>query len=85
MTQFAPCPKCGNTFADQMKFTWWGGVLGPKLLTHVKCRSCGTTYNGKSGKDNTTNIVIYSVIAGIIAFTLLGFAIALMVGLAFLR
>ena len=68
MTQFASCPKCQNSNAQQLSFTWWGGVIGPKILTHVKCQSCGAKYNGKSGKDNTTNIIIYSVVVGIIAF-----------------
>ena len=43
-------------------------MLGPKLLKHVKCTGCGLAYNGKSGQSNTTNIVIYSVVLGVIAF-----------------
>lgn len=57
-----------------MSFTWWGGILGPKLLTHVKCPECGHKYNGKTGRDNTTGIVIYSVIVLILG---LGFAVVL--------
>lgn len=72
MTNYAPCPKCGGTASERMNFTWWGGVIGPKVLTHVKCPQCRTTYNGKSGKDNTTNIVIYSVVVGLIAFAFVG-------------
>ena len=71
MKQFAPCPKCQQSNAQQMSFTWWGGIIGPKVLTHVKCQTCGATFNGKSGKDNTTNIVIYSVVALGIAFVVL--------------
>lgn len=79
MNQFAACPQCGGRAAERMKFTWWGGVLGPKLLTHVKCPSCNTKYNGKTGKDNTQNIVIYSVVAAVLAFVLL-FAVFFAVG-----
>ncbi len=79
MTNYAPCPKCRNSAAEKMSFTWWGGLLGPKLLTHVKCRACGNAYNGKSGKDNTTNIVIYSVVVGVLA---LGFAVVVFAALA---
>ena len=68
MIQYAPCPKCRQSNAQQLSFTWWGGVLGPKLLTHVKCQMCGTKYNGKTGQYNTTNIFIYSVVAGAVAF-----------------
>jgi rubredoxin len=70
-TRYAPCPKCGDTSAEKMSFTWWGGILGPKLLTHVKCKSCQHGYNGKTGKDNTTNIIIYTVVVGVIIFFIL--------------
>lgn len=63
--QFASCPKCGQKSAERVSFTWWGGVLGPKMFTHVKCLSCGGKYNGKTGKENTVNIVLYTLIAGI--------------------
>ena len=67
---YVPCPKCSGR-ADKLKFTWWGGILGPKLLTHVGCTSCGHKYNGRTGGDNTAGIIIYSVIAAVIAFGLL--------------
>jgi uncharacterized protein (DUF983 family) len=70
MSTYVPCPQCGGTNAEKLRFTWWGGVLGPKILTHVKCSGCGKKYNGKTGKDNTTGIVIYSVIVGIVALGL---------------
>jgi hypothetical protein len=79
--QFAPCPKCNGSAATQLKFTWWGGALGPKLLTHVKCNACGNKYNGKTGQDNTTKIVVYSLVIGGIFFVLffvLAFAFAIM-------
>jgi uncharacterized protein (DUF983 family) len=81
MTSYAPCPKCRSSAAERVKFTWWGGVLGPRLLTHVKCNSCGHKYNGKSGKDNTAGIAIYFAVVAIICFGLLvviGAAFALM-------
>jgi len=70
MNTYAPCPFCNAATAEQVKFTWWGGFLGPKLLKHVKCLGCGKAYNGKSGKDNTTNIVIYSVVVGVVVLVL---------------
>lgn len=80
MNEYAPCPSCGNSNAQQLKFTWWGGVLGPKLLHHVKCNSCNVKYNGKSGKSNTTNIIIYAVVLGVIGFALV-FALMIFVAL----
>jgi ribosomal protein S27E len=72
--QFAPCFQCGQTLVMPVGFTWWGGVLGPKMFSHVKCASCGTVYNGKTGKSNATAIAIYIgvslVTAMIVAFAL---------------
>lgn len=69
MSDYVPCPKCGGS-AEKLRFTWWGGVLGPKILTHVKCASCNHKYNGKNGGDNTTGIIIYSVVVGILCLAL---------------
>ncbi|HYY58483.1 MAG TPA: hypothetical protein VE842_14215 [Pyrinomonadaceae bacterium] len=77
MSQYVPCPKCGAPDPAQVKFTWWGGLLGPKMLSHVKCGSCANTYNGKSGKSNTQNILIYTLVSAVIAFILL-FGLALL-------
>ena len=70
MSNYVPCPRCGGA-AEKLGFTWWGGVIGPRILTHVKCTSCGNKYNGKSGKDNTTGIIIYSAIVAILVFGLM--------------
>ncbi len=70
MTNYAPCPQCGGVNAQKLRFTWWGGVLGPKILTHVKCQECGKAYNGKTGKENTTGIIIYSIVVAILALGL---------------
>ena len=65
------CPRCGQNAAKLVKFTWWGGMLGPKLLNHHKCDACGYTFNGKTGQPNTTGIAIYTVVGlllGVVAF-----------------
>ncbi|MBP9664806.1 MAG: hypothetical protein KBD94_09300 [Pyrinomonadaceae bacterium] len=81
MTNYAPCPFCGATNAEKVKFSWWGGLLGPKILSHVKCLSCAKGYNGKTGKDNTTGIIIYSVI---IALVVLAFVVVVFAALGIL-
>ncbi len=58
-TQYAACPKCGSTDAKKVSFTWWGGALGPSLFSLVKCNSCGTEYNSKTGKPAQNSILIY--------------------------
>jgi hypothetical protein len=45
-------------------------MLGPGLLSHVKCQVCGATYNGKTGRSNTGGIIVYSVVVGVLAFGL---------------
>ena len=69
-TNYVPCPKCGTADPKKVGFTWWGGILGPKILKHVKCTSCGTAYNGKTGKDNSTYIAIYCVVLGLFVMAL---------------
>jgi hypothetical protein len=71
------CPRCGSGASKPVGFTWWGGVLGPKLLSHVRCITCGNCYNGKTGRPNTTAIVIYTAVfavIGLIAGFLIFFA-----------
>jgi transposase-like protein len=71
-TQYAPCPNCGQSNAKKVGFTWWGGALGPNMFTHVKCQNCETEYNGKTGKSNQTNILIYFLVTFVIAFCVCG-------------
>jgi transposase-like protein len=66
MSAYMPCPKCGAANASRVGYTWWGGALGPRLMNHVKCNNCGSTFNGKTGQPNTTNIIIYSVVVAVI-------------------
>lgn len=73
-SEFVACPNCRQSTAERIKWTFWGGMLGPKLFTHVKCRNCGTKYNGKTGRSNDAAIAIYLVVS-----VLLGFAIAAVV------
>jgi Tfp pilus assembly protein PilX len=46
-------------------------MLGPKMLSHVKCQRCGMAYNGKSGQSNTRGIVIYAVVINVVVLTLI--------------
>ncbi|MFM9961361.1 MAG: hypothetical protein ACKV2Q_09050 [Planctomycetaceae bacterium] len=68
MSEFVPCPECSSNKAVKVSFTWWGGMLGPSLFTHVKCPECGAAYNGKTGKSNDTAIAIYVGVSLVIGF-----------------
>ena len=66
MNDFLSCPACGSYAARKIPYAWWGGTLGPALLTHVRCQSCGTQYNGKTGRSNTTAIAVFVILAGFV-------------------
>jgi hypothetical protein len=70
MSPYVPCPQCQMPSPQPVKFTWWGGLLGPKMLSHVKCQQCGLAYNGKSGQSNTKGIIIYAIVVNLIVFAL---------------
>jgi predicted RNA-binding Zn-ribbon protein involved in translation (DUF1610 family) len=58
----ADCPQCGANEATRVHWTWWGGLIGPMIINTVRCRDCGTAYNGKHGDYNTTRIALYLLI-----------------------
>lgn len=67
----AACYQCQAQTAVPVSFTWWGGALGPRIFSHVKCGSCGATYNGKTGQSNTAKIAIYLVVMNAIAIAVI--------------
>ena len=73
--RYAPCPRCDADDPEKVGFTWWGGLLGPSLLTHVRCQECGTAYNGKTGKSNDTAIAVYFGISLAVGLVLGAFAL----------
>src|SRR5690348_8735479 len=56
------CPKCGLPAARYVTYTWWGGLLGPKLFNHHKCLACRYTFNGTTGKSNFVPVLIYQIV-----------------------
>lgn len=70
------CPKCNSPNIYKPTFTWWGGMVGPAILSHRVCRQCSFSFNAKTGKSNNGAIAIYmGVIFGIlILFTILSAA-----------
>jgi hypothetical protein len=64
------CPSCQSTSVRKPGFTWWGGAIGPRMLNHRICNSCGFGYNAKTGKSNTTAIIVYQVVLFVIFFAI---------------
>ncbi len=41
------CPQCSSTNTKEVKYTWWGGLVGPKIMNLQKCESCRFQFNRK--------------------------------------
>jgi hypothetical protein len=66
------CPSCHQDDEPRpVGFTWWGGLIGAKLLHHVECPRCGARFNGSTGQSNSTAIAIYMIVVGAIALAIL--------------
>jgi hypothetical protein len=44
------CPECGSADARRVRWTSWGGFLGPLLFGLVRCLGCGTRYVSRTGQ-----------------------------------
>src|SRR5688572_1916684 len=75
--QSGACPKCNSPNVHQPSFTWWGGLLGPKLLNHTVCNSCSFGFNAKTGQSNQGAITIYLVVAAVISLALCAFVLSM--------
>ena len=62
------CPKCNSANVVPVKYTWWGGVIGPRMMHHTRCKDCGYVYNRKTRQSNTTNIIIYFAVTFVVMF-----------------
>jgi hypothetical protein len=78
---FAPCPQCRCPYAKRVGWTLWGGAVGPRLFTHVRCIHCRQAYNGKTGRLNDTAIMIYVAVSIVVG--LLGAGVILLAPLLF--
>lgn len=71
MDQYVDCPKCSASNPRKVTFTWWGGLVGPSMFTHVQCQRCNETYNGKTGKSNFVPITIYVIVSFVVVSALM--------------
>ena len=68
---FKSCPHCQQNAATPVRFTRWGGVIGPMLLSLVKCSACGSHFNGKSGRCVRSAIKLYTLTTLLLLITLM--------------
>ena len=62
---YQPCPGCGSGPVEDPKFTWWGGLIGHRILGIHKCRACRKWWVKKTGQPGGTRVMIY-VVAGVV-------------------
>jgi magnesium-transporting ATPase (P-type) len=60
--EYKSCPRCGSSEIHKVEYSWWGGLLGPALVHQVRCKKCGKTYDGSTGRNITRPITIYMLV-----------------------
>ena len=56
------CPGCGGGPLVEPGFTWWGGLVGHKILGVEKCESCRHWWVKGTGQSGDTRVTIYKVV-----------------------
>jgi len=54
-----PCPQCGQPAGKTVKFTGWGGLVGPRLLNLTRCQACRFEFNAKTGLSTKKAVWAY--------------------------
>jgi len=58
-----PCPRCGQVAGKRLRYTWWGGAVGPAMMSLTQCQACGYQFNAKTGQSTKKAVIAYNVIA----------------------
>ncbi len=59
------CPRCGG-YTKKVGYTWWGGIIGPKMMNLHKCANCKLSFNATTMQSAETAIIIYAVVTGVV-------------------
>jgi hypothetical protein len=54
------CPGCGGGPLVEPKFTWWGGLVGHKVLGVQRCAACRKWWVKKTGAPGGTRVALYA-------------------------
>lgn len=65
--EYKSCPRCNSSDISKVEYSWWGGLLGPYLVHEVRCKKCGTSYDGSSGRNIKKPIALYFALGLILA------------------
>jgi hypothetical protein len=66
-----PCPGCGGGPIAAPSFTWWGGLVGHKLLNVEQCMSCRRWWVKGTVQPGGTRVIVY-LVAGIVLGLIVG-------------
>ncbi len=73
--KYEPCPVCGSKNIEKVEYSWFGGLLA-SAFNVARCKKCGKSYNGATGKDlKKYNAVIIIILIIFILLQLLRFLI----------
>jgi hypothetical protein len=67
------CPQCSSTRTSEVKYTWWGGILGPKMMNLQKCEDCRFHFNRKTNKGVANAIIVYNLVVVAVSLVILFF------------
>ena len=71
-TDYEPCPRCRCDDPERVTWTIWGSFYGPAMFHHVRCRDCGYTYNGHTGKSNVLVATIFVLVPVVLIAAIIG-------------
>lgn len=64
------CPFCESEHVKRVNYTFWGGVIGPRIFNLHRCEDCNAQYNAKTGQRLAPmKIALY--LAGVVVITVL--------------
>ena len=54
----ARCPRCPMGEGLPQRWTWWGGLFGPRLLRYAACLDCGATWSTRTGRTAPGGVLL---------------------------
>lgn len=67
-----PCVRCPTGEAARLRWSWWGGWIGPRLLGYVHCQECGTIWSTRPGswRGPAAVFLLRLAVAAVVAITI---------------
>ena len=66
------CPGCGSGPIEEPSFTWWGGLVGHKILNVEQCRACRKWWVKGTQQSGSTRVTIYMVVGIVLGLVIVG-------------